>query len=304
LRWWELSLEVDREAVEAVAEVFHRFGEGGVAIEEPIESSFEDLSYHLDATLPVVVKTYLPEQNLSGRRLRQIREALGYLSLIWPLPKLRLRRLAEEDWASAWKAHFHPHRIGQRLVIRPSWEAYTPQKGELVIILDPGLAFGTGLHPTTRMCLCALEERLHPGQNVLDLGTGSGILALAAARLGASSVLALDIDEAAVAVARENVAINGLGETVQVRHGSLNEITPALTRAFDLLVANISASVIVELAHLLIGALKPKGVLIAGGIIAERLERVNQALAEAGAQVAQVIAEQDWRTSVALGPFR
>jgi ribosomal protein L11 methyltransferase len=295
LKWWELSLEADREVVEAVAEVFSRFSDGGVAIEEPIQPSHDDSGFSIDLSLPVKVKTYLPFHTSSNRRLRQIKEALGHLSFIRPISEISVQPLANEDWASAWKAHFRPHRIGERLVIKPSWEEYFPNEGERVIILDPGLAFGTGLHPSTRMSLIAMEKHLRPGHRVLDMGTGSGILAIAAIKLGAQSVQAFDIDETAVAVARHNAVLNGVGGQIRVTHGSLGAASSTEER-FDLVVANITATVIAGMAPVLIASIAPEGLLIASGIIAERLDIVKESLEAAGAQIVQVMSDEDWRT--------
>ena len=172
--------------------------------------------YELAAAPPpstVIVKTYLPLDGTAGEAQRRLEEGLWHLGQIYPIPDPVIRELAEEDWAEAWKQQYHLLRVGRRIVIVPAWEAYAPAPGEVVIRLEPGMAFGTGLHPTTRLCLEALEAHLAPGCTVLDVGTGSGVLAIAAAKLGARSVLALDADPVAVSVARENVALNGVAGT-------------------------------------------------------------------------------------------
>ena len=208
---------------------------------------------------------------------------------------IRTRWLREEDWAEAWKAFFPVLRISRRLVICPAWRTYRPRRGEAVIRLDPGMAFGTGQHPTTLMCLRALEETVRPGADVLDLGTGSGVLALAAARLGAAGVLALDNDPQAVQAARDNVRLNEMEAVVRAEEGTL-ESAPA---RFDVIAANISPSVIVELAGAMAAALKPGGVLVAGGFSAERAEAVAAALTAAGLTVERTLSDGDWRTHVA-----
>jgi len=281
-RWLELSVEVAADAEEAVADALRRHAHGGVSV-EPAEAS-------------VVVKGYLPADGDLARRRRALRRQLAALALP---SALRTRWLSEEDWAHAWKEFFPVLRVSSRLVVCPTWRSYRPRQGEAVIRLDPGMAFGTGQHPTTLMCLRALEELLRPGMAILDLGTGSAILALAAARLGATSVLALDNDPQAVAVARENVCLNGLEAVVQVEDGSLDE---APTAAFDLAMANISAAVIVELAPVLAEALRPGGVLIAAGFSAESAERVSAALARTGLLVERTPADGDWRAHIARRP--
>jgi ribosomal protein L11 methyltransferase len=278
-RWLELSVEAPPDAEEAVADVLRRHVSGGVSIEGDEAS--------------VVVKGYLPADGDLARRRRVLRRKLAALALP---TAVRSRWLSEEDWAQAWKEFFPVLRVSARLVVCPTWRSYCPREGEAVIRLDPGMAFGTGQHPTTLMCLRALEELLRPGMAVLDLGTGSGILALAAAKLGAASVLALDIDPQAAAVARENARLNGLEAVVQVGEGGLDE---ALRAAFDLAMANISAPVIVEMAPTLAEVLRPGGVLIVAGFSAESAERVSGALAGTGLVVERALADGDWRGLVA-----
>jgi len=278
-RWLELSVEVAPDAEEAVADVLRRHVYSGVSIEA--------------AEASVVVKGYLPVDGDLARRRRALRRHLAPLALPSPLCS---RWLSEEDWDHAWKEFFPVLRVSPRLVVCPTWRSYRARWGEAVIRLDPGMAFGTGQHPTTLMCLRALEELLRPGMDVLDLGTGSGILALAAARLGATSVLALDIDPQAVAVARENVRLNRLASVVQVEVGSLDEPPRA---SFDLAMANISAAVIVEMAHALAEVLRPGGVLIVAGFSAESAERVSSALARTGLVVERALADGDWRAHIA-----
>jgi len=278
-RWLELSVEVAPDAEEAVADVLRCHAHSGVSI-EPGEAL-------------VVVKGYLPADGDLARRRRALRRQLATLALPSPV---RSRWLSEEDWAHTWKEFFPVLRVSPRLVVCPTWRSYRPRESEAVIRLDPGMAFGTGQHPTTLMCLRALEELLRPRMAVLDLGTGSGILALAAAKLGATSVLALDIDPQAVAVARENVRLNGLEALVQVEEASLDD---APRPAFDLAMANISAAVIVEMAPALADVLRPAGVLIVAGFSAESAERVSSALARTGLVVERALADGDWRAHIA-----
>jgi ribosomal protein L11 methyltransferase len=205
----------------------------------------------------------------------------------------------EEDWANAWKKHLRLQRVGP-FVICPRWRRYRPWPDDLVIRLDPGMAFGTGQHPTTRMCLLALAERLTPGQRILDLGTGSGILAIAAVLLGAREVIALDTDQLAVRIAKENVATNGVAARVDVREGSVGKAWPQAgpSRRFDCIVANISSAAIIDLAADLMRTLRPGGVGIAGGIGSERVDDCRRSLEEAGARVIDTAAEGDWRTLI------
>jgi len=281
-RWLELSVEAPPAAEEAVADVLRRHVRGGVSIEA--------------ADASVVVKGYLPADGDLPRRRRALRRQLAALALP---SAVRSRWLSEEDWAHVWKEFFPVLRVSPRLVVCPTWRSYRPRKGEAVIRLDPGMAFGTGQHPTTLMCLRALEEILRPAMNVLDLGTGSGILALAAAHLGATSVLALDIDPQAAAAARENVRLNGLEAVVRVEEAGLDEASSA---AFDLAMANISAAAIVEMASALAQVLRPGGALIVAGFSADSAERVSSALARTGLVVERSLADGDWRAFIARRP--
>jgi len=306
LDWLEISVEADEEAVEAVVELFNRYGRGQAVIETPVDC-FE---YELDGAAlpgPIVVKTYLPLDGTSEQPRRRLEEGLWHLRQIYPLPEPQFRRLAEADWAEAWKQQYHRQRVGQRIVIVPLWEEYEAQADEVVIRLEPGMAFGTGLHPTTRLCLAALESSLAAGSSVLDVGTGTGVLAVAAARLGAGSVLALDADPVAVAVAQENVQRNGVQGRVTVRHGSLPG-GDAVRRhvawdapldllqegRFDLVVVNILAPVISDMSAALADRLATGGQLIASGLIDSQEEEVRTSLRAAGLTVAGRRQEKDW----------
>lgn len=211
----------------------------------------------------------------------------------------------EEDWANAWKEHFHVERFGERIVVVPSWRDFTAEAGDVVLTLDPGMAFGTGQHETTRMCLEALERTVQPGDRVLDAGCGSGILAIAAAKLGARAVLAVDIDENCVRVTGENAAHNEVDGAVQARTGSPGDSWPfdePASQAFEVVVANIIASVIIEQAPALVDALTPGGRLFVSGVIAEHEARVCDALVAAGARIDGVRAMADWRCIEAMRP--
>jgi len=287
-------VQVNAEGAEAVSEVFNRYGHGGAVIEETIGQDEAVGS-------PLTVKVYLPCENGQAVGQQEIEQALWHLSQLYPIPAPRFRRLSEEDWAHAWKKHYHVLRIGRRIVVKPSWQTYTPRPDDIVIELDPGMAFGTGLHPSTRLCLIALEKHLRPGMRVLDVGTGSGILAIAAARLGASSVLALDIDPLAVKVARANVATNQVERLVSVEPGSWPIAEPH--RTFDLLLVNILAETIVELLHKgLLRCLGEAGLLVASGIINSQEARVVEALGAQGVDLVERLQEEDWVALVAIKP--
>jgi ribosomal protein L11 methyltransferase len=295
MRWIEVSVRVDNEAVEAVSELFQRFAHGGVVIDYATEPG-QEIAWDEPAELaygePVTVRGYFPRTREGSRRRRELEQALGHLGAIWPIPDPTAREVREEDWANAWKEHFFAHRVGERLVIKPSWREFEGGPGDLVVTLDPGMAFGTGLHPTTKLCLVALERLVAAGDRVFDVGTGSGILALAAARLGASSVLAVDLDEIAVQAARENVETNGLAERIAIGRGSVDAAPDG--ERYDLVVANIIARVIVDLAPALAARVRPGGRLVASGILDVRRDEVAAALAAGGLAVEETLTEADW----------
>ncbi|MBC8104230.1 MAG: 50S ribosomal protein L11 methyltransferase [Cytophagales bacterium] len=234
------------------------------------------------------VTGYLPVDERLENTLLSLR---GALALCFPdsVPEITLKFVAEEDWADAWKQYFKPQRISDRFVVKPTWEPFPASSSDLVIEIDPGMAFGTGLHATTRLCLRALEKQVLPGFTVADVGTGSGILAIGAALLGASAVEATDIDPLAVRIARENVAVNHAGDRITVREAAA---PPAGT--FQVVVANILADVILAMASALFVATEPGGVLIVSGIIESRAGDVQRGLVAAGYALLQTDTEGEW----------
>jgi ribosomal protein L11 methyltransferase len=279
----EVSLSgVDGEAVQSVAELFDRWGWGGAVIEQIAGERGETSS---------CIKAYLSAQNHEA--LRQIEIGLALLDRVRAAdhPPLRVCVLAEMDWAEAWKVHYHVLHIGRRLVVKPSWLEYNRWAQDVVIELDPGLAFGSGLHATTRLCLEMLEDTMQPGCSVLDVGTGSGILAIAAGKLGAARVMALDVDPVAVKVARENIWRNGLDAVIDVRFGTL---APSHQENWDIVLANILAETIVDMASVLADSLAPGGTLVVGGIVGERAEAVTSQLRACGLEIIERRDDGDW----------
>jgi ribosomal protein L11 methyltransferase len=234
------------------------------------------------------VTGYLPVDERLENTLLSLRSALS-AAFTPSAPEITIRFVAEEDWADAWKQYFKPQRIGDRFVVKPTWEPFTPTGDDLVIEIDPGMAFGTGLHGTTRLCLRALEKRVTPDMTVADIGTGSGILAVGAALLGASYVEATDIDPLAVRIARENVAVNHMEDLVTVDEASSPPEGP-----FQLVVANILADVILAMTSDLYDALVPEGVLIVSGIIESRAEDVRRGLEFAEFKILQTDSDGEW----------
>jgi ribosomal protein L11 methyltransferase len=304
--WLELSVEADLEAVEAVSEILARVASGGTSVEPAFELVDEGLGARIDPSRPAVVRAYVPARD-PGAAEAAIAVAEGALDHLRafdlrPIGPVRTRLVDEEDWAEAWKRHFPVTRIGRRIVIRPSWRRHRAQPGDVVLALDPGMAFGTGLHPTTRLCLEALESvtdrALTPGIRVLDIGCGSGILSIAAARLGAASVLGLDIDPIAIEATLANARRNRLVRRVRARAGSV----PSGEPAFDLVLANLIASVLVALAPALVGELRPGGRLIASGIFRDRETEVVKAFGDVGLGIVGRWASDDWLALEAIAP--
>ncbi|MCY3575519.1 MAG: 50S ribosomal protein L11 methyltransferase [Chloroflexi bacterium] len=293
-RWIEVSLRVDGESAEAIAEVLGRYGHQGVSLEQAdIRPDTWD-----EADLPpadsLILRAYFPDDVRAAATKAQLEAALGHMRLLYPMPEPVYRLVREDDWSQAWKAHYQPLRIGRRLLVRPRWVDVALSEGDIDIALDPGMAFGTGTHPTTQLCLEGLERVVQPGQIVLDLGCGSGILSIAAVKLGARRALALDIDAIAVSATRENASYNQVAQCITAQQGSI-ETALSAARRFDVLLVNILARVIMQLAAQGLGeVLRPGGVALFSGIIAEQADEVSATLGGAGLQIVARHQQGDW----------
>ena len=297
MRWLELTVQTHPEAIESVSELLSQYTTGGVAIEEPIELFDEGQEYRVQTGKPVLLHAYVPVDGQEEAAQQKIAEGLWHFSSLGShfVGELTTRTVNEEDWANAWKDYFHVTHIGQRLVIRPSWREYTPKLGEVVLTLDPGMAFGTGLHPTTRMCLEQVEQRIQQGMKVLDVGTGSGILAIAAAKLGAKSVYAIDNSSVAVESTLANTEMNGLSERIQVVLGVLDEAEAArMARQYDFVIANIIAHIIGSIAPQLAQVVSPMGILVVSGIIEARRHDAEDPLLAAKLELVEQVMIDDW----------
>ena len=275
MRWAEIAVEASGDAQEAV----------GALLTDV--AGCQGYSAAQDRVLG-----YLPVDDRLENTLLTLRSSLSALPEAgFPdvVPEITLRFVEEADWANAWKQYFKPQRIGKLLVVKPTWEDWDAAPDDVLIEIDPGMAFGTGLHATTRLCLRALEDTVLPGSSVADVGTGSGILAAAAARLGAADVAAVDIDPLAVRIARENIALNHAASIVSVAE---SDTPPPGT--FDIVVANILADIILGMAPTLRDALRPNGTLIASGIIDTRAEDVRRGLTAAGLTIQETLTEGEW----------
>ncbi len=292
--WYELAIDVHAEAVEPVSELLGRYGfNHGVSIDEPYvqDGDGDNLTVALDK--PFTIRTWVADSDFDPAMVEQIRSALWHLGQMRPISDLRVTSLAEEDWANAWKEHFRTHRIGERVVIQPPWLDYEPRGNEVVVELDPGMAFGTGLHPSTQLTMLGVEETVREGDVILDVGTGSGILAIAALKLGASHVDAVDVETVAVRATEENAARNGVADKIDVRLGSVGPGEP-FSGQYDVVFANIIARILIELAEPIVAATKPGRPMVLAGIIQEREQDVIDAFAAHGATVENRRQHEDW----------
>lgn len=307
MNWLEVRVTTVQTAIEGIANIFHELGAGGVVIEDPQliamyakRGQWDDHEFSEDLLEKeeVVVKGYLPLDQYVLQKLEELKQELQYLQFrMNNIPiELNVSEVQEEDWANSWKAYFKPEKIGSQTVIKPTWEEYCPQADDLIIELDPGMAFGTGNHATTVLCIKLLEEYVKSGMEVFDVGTGSGVLSILAAKLGGQTVQAFDFDTVAIEAARENVRLNGLEKTVQVYHSDL--LAQAEGKA-DLIVANIVADIIIRLTPDVPAKLKENGIFISSGIIAERKDDVLQTLDEYGFEVLEIKEEAGWVAIVA-----
>lgn len=306
MQWAEITVVTTQEATDAVANLFTEAGAAGVLIEDPqlVEryrhsGSWDYCDLPVSRETGVRVVGYLPvlpglEDQVAALRnkvalLRNFLSDIGSGEITW-------RAVQDEDWANGWKKYYHPLRIGMHLVIKPSWETYAAIPQDLIIELDPGMAFGTGTHATTTLCMEAMELYVKPGMSVIDVGTGSGVLAVTAAKLGAYPVLAVDVDPVAVSVAKENAIMNKVADQIEVLQGDLLR---SVTQHADMVVANIVADVIMGMVRDVVYILKPLGMFIASGIIDERLEEVKAAVLQAGLSLVDIRQKDGWAAVIA-----
>ncbi len=304
MKWSEIAVHTTHEATEAIANIFHEAGASGVIIEDSREPDLQrenlfgeivELDRNDYPAEGVIIKAYLPVNSFLIETMKDIEEAIAQLpkyGIDVGLNKMKTSEVDEEDWATAWKQYYHPVKISGRFTIVPTWEAYTPvDSDELIVELDPGMAFGTGTHPTTVMCMQALEKYVEKDTIVVDVGTGSGVLSIGAAMLGAKRVQALDLDEVAVTAAKENVELNHVSHIVEVKQGNLLE---TITEKPDVIVANILADIIMSFSQDAAQLLDQDGLFIVSGVIEEKKEEVREDLIAKGFEIIEIVMMEDW----------
>ncbi|MGF9963219.1 50S ribosomal protein L11 methyltransferase [Bacillus rhizoplanae] len=309
MKWSEISIHTTEEAIEAISHILHEAGASGVAIEDPAEltkereQQFGEIYALNPAEYPtegVLIKAYFPKTDALQETVASVKASIDLLpsyGIEIGAATVSVNEVDEEDWATAWKKYYHPVKISDTFTIVPTWEEYTPSSPEEKIIeLDPGMAFGTGTHPTTTMCIRALEKTVQPGDTVIDVGTGSGVLSIAAAKLGAASIQAYDLDPVAVESAEMNVRLNHTENVVTVGQNSLLE---GIEGPVDLIVANLLAEIILLFPEDAARVLKSGGLFITSGIIAAKEKIVTEALVKAGFTVEEVLTMEDWVAIIA-----
>ncbi|NTW72457.1 MAG: 50S ribosomal protein L11 methyltransferase [Eubacteriaceae bacterium] len=310
MKWIEVQIKTTPEAEEAVSNIFYEEGAEGVVIESPSDMmimksniplswDFSDESLlGMDPDLSII-KGYLNETIDYNEAINRILDRLKTLPSCGLEPgscELTITEVNQEDWSNSWKKYYKPVRLGNKIVIKPTWENYYKNDDDLIIEMDPGMAFGSGLHETTQLCIENLEQYVKAGDVVIDIGCGSGILALAAGKLKCKKVIAVDLDSMAVQVARENVEKNNLTEIIEVREGDLLDV---VHEKADVIIANILAEVIINLTTQIKPYLKEKGLFISSGIILNKLDEVVDNILNSGFEIVEIEELNEWASVVA-----
>ncbi|MGM0835798.1 MAG: 50S ribosomal protein L11 methyltransferase [Bacillota bacterium] len=309
MKWSEISIHTTNEAVEPISHILHEAGASGVVIEDPFdltkerEDKFGEIYQLNPDDYPeegVIMKAYLPVNSFLGETVEGIKEAINNLLLFdidLGLNNISISEVNEEEWATAWKKYYNPVKISEKFTIVPTWETYEPvSSDEKIIELDPGMAFGTGTHPTTVLCIQAIERTVQPQDKVIDVGTGSGVLSIAAAMMDAQEVLALDLDEVAVESAKLNIKLNKVHPRVRVKQ---NNLLNNVEGPVNVVVANILAEVIIRFTDDVYRVLENGGTFISSGIISTKKQEVKDALIKSGFKIEETMMMEDWVAFIA-----
>ena len=304
MNWVEIIVHTTTSGADAVSLLLMENGSAGTMTQDRADipdpsrphGIWEIIDPALLESMPedVLVHAWFDPSDQWAERLDRVCKGLADMREKYPSYGSLLldsQSIPDENWGESWKKFYHPIRTGQHMIVKPSWVPFSPQPGDHVILLDPGMAFGSGYHDTTLLCLSLLEKYLKPGSRIIDVGTGSGILAIGAALLGAGDVLAIDIDPDAVRIARQNVEINGMSDRIRVQEGNLLE---RVDESCDLCVANIIADIICSFSRPLKDRICPGGLFICSGIILERAGEVRSALLSAGYEILEEKATDEW----------
>ena len=304
--WTEISIKTSQEGADIAAQAFYEVGITGLVIEDPDElsqlSKEEFFWDYIDESMvgtsdgTVVIKAYLSSDSSLGEKLSLIKDKINWLKkrdLGVDLGSLdiELTSVREEDWSNTWKKYYKPMKVSDRIVIKPSWETYNKKKGQVILTLDPGMAFGTGTHETTMLCMQAIDQYIRPDHSLIDIGCGTGVLSIGALLLGAKAATAIDLDGNAVEIARKNAQINKVLDRMTLVHGNLLD---EIEGSYDIVVANIIADVINEISQYVTNYIKDGGLFISSGIIHERLDEVIEQIESVGLIIEKVAKMGEW----------
>ncbi len=302
MNWTEVQVKIGIELEDVVSDILYDAGAAGLSIEDPrdiveLTQSRDDWDF-VDAGLikiekdKLIIKAYFPESEELENIIEGLKHSLKNHPLLTEIEdKITFTLVNDNDWAESWKAYYKPFKIGEKIMIKPSWEEIEIEEGNIVIELDPGMAFGTGTHETTWMCTEALEKYMKASDTVYDIGCGSGILSIVAAKLGAKKVVGVDLDPVCISTSIENVLMNNVDDIVEIRQGDLFQV---LDGPSDIIVSNIIAEIIAKMAGDLKTYLKNDGIFIASGIILEKIALVENALISNGFTILDTIKKNEW----------